>query len=125
MNMLRVALFALALVPASAVDSSKVDKPSPKNCFLGMFCWEDEDEFEWRNDANLEAVNKVSEVQKHINEIQAEKDAREKAEKDALEKKLKEREINKKYCGCNFACGADDGSKCFDACCADEQPPLP
>merc|ERR1719265_1090259 len=74
---------------------------------------------------NGEHSKKALEMQRHIDEIEKEKKAREDAEAAALKKKLEERAINKKYCGCTFACGADDGSKCFDACCNDEANAVP
>eukprot|EP00746_Dinoflagellata_sp_MGD_P125340 gnl/MRDRNA2_/MRDRNA2_60080_c0_seq2.p1 gnl/MRDRNA2_/MRDRNA2_60080_c0~~gnl/MRDRNA2_/MRDRNA2_60080_c0_seq2.p1 ORF type:complete len:125 (+),score=47.38 gnl/MRDRNA2_/MRDRNA2_60080_c0_seq2:97-471(+) len=118
--MMRVAAFILAFVAAQAVDSSKLAEKIKRQCILGMLCWEDEDAYNQRSSENAEHQGKMDEIKKHIMEIQAEKDAREAAEAEADRKKKEERAINKKYCGCNFACGADDGSKCFDACCNDD-----
>merc|ERR1719313_2194839 len=129
--MMSVPAFALFLVAASplasAVDSSKVvQKGMPStDCFLGLFCMEDQDEYNNRLQDENERKDKASELVKHIREIEHEKKARERAERKEEERKKREREQNRKYCKCTFVCGADDGSKCFDACCNDEGVPPP
>lgn len=113
-----------AAAPAAAPEpaaAAPVEPPKPvKGCFLGLFCYEEEDLFNKRENENEEHMNKVKEMENHINEIKTEKDARDQMLEAAEAKKKKERAINKQYCQCSFACGADDGSKCFDACCNDD-----
>merc|ERR1719191_237732 len=118
--MLRVAVLALALMAASAVDSSKLVEKKKKgdtNCLWGLICWESEDDYSQRVDETDEEQRKLAKVKYEVQKIQAEKDKSEAREKENEKKKKEEKEKNRKYCGCNFACGADDGSKCFDASC--------
>merc|ERR1719263_1228840 len=101
---MRVASFFLLLVAAKAVDSSKVlDKPK-QPCFLSLLCFEDEEDFNRRAEQNEAHQKQKKEVMKHINELEMEKTSREAAEEAEAKRKKQEREENKKYCGCTFAC---------------------
>merc|ERR1719498_399951 len=86
--MMRIAVCVLALAAFSAIDSSKATTKKGADCFLGLFCTEDEDEYEKRMEETGEHMKKVDALKKQIAGLQEEKDAREQAAEEAHKRKI-------------------------------------